>query len=74
MKDIEELEVMIKDSNYSVNERLNKLGNIVKVLDEKEKEIKCLNDTINSNRTRMTELNDKLYVYKSMVEGIIDNL
>lgn len=79
MKEIEVLEDMIKSNStgkfiFSDNEIINQLGEITKVLLMKEKEIELKDKHIQELEYKVEDALSKANMYKSMIQGIFDNI
>lgn len=79
MKEIEVLEDMIKSNStgkfiFSDNEIINQLGEITKVLHMKEKEIELKDKHIQELEYKLEDTLSKANMYKSMIQGIFDNI
>lgn len=79
MKEIELLEDMIKSNStgkfiFSDNEIINQLGEITKVLHMKEKEIELRDKHIQELEYKLEDTLSKANMYKSMIQGIFDNI
>ena len=79
MKEIELLEDMIKSNStgkfiFTDNEIINQLGEITKVLHMKEKEIELKDKYIQELEYKVEDTLSKANIYKSMIQGIFDNI
>lgn len=79
MKEIEVLEDMFKsnikgDFIFTDNEIINQIGEISKIIDKKDKEIELKDKHIQELEYKVEYILSKANIYKSMIQGIFDNI
>ena len=79
MKEIEVLEDMFKsnikgDFIFTDNEIVNQIGEISKIIDKKDKEIELQDKHIQELEYKVEYILSKANIYKSMIQGIFDNI